>query len=68
MRKQKISKIEEKKFFKFLYKIGYFPQKQISLKKRNLVKSFQRHFRQRLINGIIDKECLFIAKELVNIK
>ncbi|MDA9717167.1 N-acetylmuramoyl-L-alanine amidase [Candidatus Pelagibacter sp.] len=68
MRNQKISKIEEKKFFRFIYKIGYFPQKQLSVKKINLVKSFQRHFRQESINGMIDKECLFIAKELVNIK
>tara|TARA_Y100000591_G_C21770687_1_gene665420 strand:- start:125 stop:853 length:729 start_codon:yes stop_codon:yes gene_type:complete len=68
MRNQKISKTEEKKFFRFIYKIGYFPQKQLSVKKNHLVKSFQRHFRQRLINGIIDRECLIIAKELVNIK
>ena len=30
-----------------------------------LVKAFQRRFRADLINGIPDKECLFIAKNLL---
>ena len=28
------------------------------------MKAFQRHYRQELINGLIDKECLIIAKNL----
>ena len=28
------------------------------------VKAFQRHFRPQIINGIIDIECLEIAKKL----
>ena len=37
------------------------------LKKKNiklLTKAFQRRFRQDLVNGIIDEECLLISKNL----
>ena len=27
-------------------------------------KAFQRHYRQELINGLLDKECLIIAQNL----
>tara|TARA_Y100000590_G_C15316540_1_gene862259 strand:- start:107 stop:739 length:633 start_codon:yes stop_codon:yes gene_type:complete len=64
MRNNKISKIEEAKFFQFLNKIGYFFKTYQSSKKIKLIKSFQRRFRQSLINGKIDQECLFIAKKL----
>ena len=64
MRNNKISKIEETKFFQFLNKIGYFVKTHQSSNKTKLIKSFQRHFRQSLINGKIDQECLFIAKKL----
>ena len=64
MRNNKISKIEEAKFFQFLNKIGYFVKTHQSSNKTKLIKSFQRHFRQSLINGKIDQECLFIAKKL----
>ena len=64
MRNNKISKIEEAKFFQFLNKIGYFVKTHQSSKKIMLIKSFQRRFRQSLINGKIDQECLFIAKKL----
>ena len=30
-----------------------------------IVKAFQRHYRQELINGTIDKECLIIANNLL---
>ena len=66
-RLKKISNIDKIKFIKNLYKIGY----QKNLTKKNtkflkfLTKSFQRRFRQELINGIIDKECLEISKNLV---
>ena len=29
-----------------------------------LIKNFQRHFRQELVNGKIDKECLLIAENI----
>ena len=47
---------------KLLKKIGYkFNNKS------KVVKAFQRRFRQKLINGIIDKETLEIIKNLVHI-
>ncbi len=33
-------------------------------RKLKLIKSFQRRFRQKLINGKIDRECLIIAEKL----
>ena len=65
MRNNKISKIEETKFFQFLNKIGYFVKTHQSLNKTKLIKSFQRHFRQSLINGKSDKECFLISKNLL---
>ena len=60
-RMKKIDVNEEKKFFKFLFKIGY--SKKI-LNKKTLVIAFQRRFRQELINGKIDQECLLISQNL----
>ena len=60
-RMKKIDVNEEKKFFKFLFKIGY--SKKI-LNKKTLVIAFQRRFRQELVNGIIDLECLLICQNL----
>tara|TARA_B100000073_G_C23580189_1_gene511902 strand:+ start:20 stop:757 length:738 start_codon:yes stop_codon:yes gene_type:complete len=55
---------EKIKFFRNLHKIGY--QNVIRDKNRiNLIKSFQRKYRQNLINGIIDKECLLMSKNLI---
>ena len=66
-RYQKLSEIDEKLFFENLYKIGY--AKNFNKKNSNYLKlltySFQRRFRQDLINGIIDKECLNISINLV---
>ena len=59
---------EEISFFKNLNKIGYLKisQKNHNLKKKKfLTKAFQRHFRQKLINGIPDQECLIISKNLL---
>ena len=51
-------------FFKNLNIIGY----RISSKKKGflskITKAFQRHFRKELVNGLIDKECLIISKNL----
>ena len=68
-RKLKISKIEENIFFRNLYKIGYsktFP-KNIGRNKylRELIKTFQRRFRQELVDGKIDQESLLINKCLI---
>mgnify|MGYP001427609936 FL=1 len=58
---------EEISFFKNLNKIGYLKisQKNRNSKKKFLTKAFQRHFRQKLINGIPDQECLIISKNLL---
>ena len=58
---------EKKLFFSNLYKIGYNKIKNNNLNSNHLflVKAFQRRFRQDLINGKIDKECLLISKKLV---
>ena len=51
-------------FIKYLSKIGYFTKNLTNTKKLKLIKSFQRRFRQNLINGKIDRECLIIAEKL----
>ena len=65
----KISKIEENIFLKNLFKIGYSKKylKDNSKNKylRELAKTFQRRFRQELVNGKIDQECLLISKNLI---
>ena len=67
-RQLKISKIEENIFFRNLFKIGYskeYPKDKDKNKfLRELTKTFQRRFRQELINGKIDQECLIISKNL----
>ena len=67
-RGKKLSPNEKKVFIKNLYQFGY---RQIKEKSNNqsiryLTKAFQRRFRQDLINGKIDKECLLISKSLIN--
>ena len=70
-RKLKISKIEENIFFRNLFKIGYSKKytKNISKNKYliELAKTFQRRFRQELVNGKIDQECLLISKSLIKV-
>jgi len=64
LEKKKMKKIhinEEKIFYKSLFKIGY--SKKV-LNKKNLVSAFQRRYRQDLVNGKIDQECLLISKNL----
>ena len=66
-RKQKINSLEKNYFIKNLYKIGY--AKNLNTTDLNFLKlitfAFQRRFRQDLINGIIDKECLSISQNLI---
>ena len=59
--------VEESNFMVNLTKIGYFKisQKNNNSKKKIIIKAFQRHFRQKLINGIPDKECLIISNNLL---
>jgi len=68
-RKLKTNKIEENIFFINLFKIGYSKKysKDISNNKylRELAKTFQRRFRQELVDGKIDQECLIISKNLI---
>ncbi len=68
-RNLKISSYEEKIFFNNLYSIGYSRLDKIRIKNKkiNLIRAFQRKFRQNLINGKIDKECLIISENLVKI-
>ena len=68
-RKLKISKIEVNIFFRNLFKIGYLKKypKDDSKNKylKELAKTFQRRFRQELVDGKIDQECLIISKNLI---
>ena len=66
-RNQTVNKSDKIKFIKNLYKIGY--PKNIFFSKHKYIKllttAFQRRYRQELVNGIIDQECLFISKNLI---
>ena len=62
LRNKKINSREQTKFINNLIKIGY--SRKIK-NKTFVVKAFQRRFRQALINGKIDKECLLISKSLL---
>ena len=66
-RLKKINFLEEKNFFINLHKIGYIKAQSKSsiYKKRLLIKAFQRRFRQELVNGISDQECLILSKNLI---
>ncbi|WP_440678570.1 N-acetylmuramoyl-L-alanine amidase [Candidatus Pelagibacter sp. HIMB1611] len=66
-RKLKISNILKIKFINNLYKIGYPKNSKINKNKyiKNITFAFQRRFRQELIDGKIDKECLLISKNLI---
>ena len=62
-----LNSVEEQYFIMNLNKIGYLKisQKNHNLKKRDIIKAFQRHFRQKLINGTADQECLLISTNLL---
>jgi len=67
-RRKKINPKDKKFFFGYLLKIGYSIKNPTKLKKDEfsilLISAFQRRFRQELINGKIDQECLLISKNL----
>ena len=64
-RNAKVTIKERVLFYKNLKKIGYFVAKSEN-SKFLLNIAFQRRNRCRLVNGIIDKECLLISKKLSN--
>ena len=68
-RKVKISKVDKKLFFNNLFKIGYSKEIQQNTNKdnyfKNITKTFQRRFRQELVNGKIDRECLLISTNIL---
>ena len=64
LRYKKCSKIFKKQFFNNLFKIGY-SRIYKNQNEKLLIKAFQRRFRAKLVNGIIDHECLKISKNLI---
>jgi len=62
----KLQKKDKLKFFKNLFKIGYPKIKFSDETKytRLIAKAFQRRFRQELINGVVDLECLLISNNI----
>ena len=68
-RQVKVNNEDRKLFYKNLYKIGYSNNFSKNFKKNKHLKSitiaFQRKFRQELISGQIDKECLIISNNLL---
>ena len=67
-REVKLNFQNKKIFFNNLFKIGYMndDKKNKNIKHLNLlVKAFQRRFRQELIDGKIDRECLIISNNLI---
>ncbi len=62
----KINDNEKKIFLNNLQKIGYAKVNgtKKKLEQFNLIKAFQRKFRQDLVNGKVDRECYLISKTL----
>ena len=63
----KLTMNEQEEFLKNLLKIGYkeLPSSNLKNEKKLLFKAFQRRYRQSLINGLPDQECLLISKNLL---
>jgi N-acetylmuramoyl-L-alanine amidase len=68
-RKIKTTKINKRNFFKNLFKMGYPKKNQKGLNKERylkfIIKAFQRRYRQDVVDGKIDKECLLISNNLI---
>ena len=66
--KKFLTTIEENMFLKNLYKIGFNDVEGVKSHQnlKFLTLAFQRRFRQSLVNGKLDKECLLISKNLVS--
>ena len=67
LRNKEITKFDKNIFFKNLCIIGYFNKySNYNIRySKILTFAFQRRFRQELVNGIIDRECLIISKNLI---
>ena len=63
-RKVKITKTDKQLFFNNLFKIGYSKNSTKKNYLNYLTKTFQRRFRQELVDGIIDRECVIISQNL----
>ncbi|MDC1033248.1 N-acetylmuramoyl-L-alanine amidase [Candidatus Pelagibacter sp.] len=63
-RKIKTTIIDKGLFFNNLFKIGYSKNMNKKNYLKYLIKAFQRRFRQELIDGKIDRECLIISQNL----
>ena len=68
-RQIKTTKIDKDLFINNLFKIGYQKKTPRTLDRHKylsyIIKAFQRRYRQDLINGKIDQECLIISKNLI---
>ena len=66
--KKFLTSIEENMFLKNLYKIGFNDVEGVKSHQnlKFLTLAFQRRFRQSLVNGKLDKECLLISKNLLS--
>ena len=66
-RKVNVSKREKENFIRNIHKIGYPKNNKIKKNKyqKIITEAFQRRFRQELVNGVIDNECLKISKNLL---
>ena len=60
-RQVRISNKFKSEFINNLKKIGYCFNNKKKTNFSKTVEAFQRHYRKELVNGIIDKECLIIA-------
>ena len=65
LRKVRISSKFKLEFINNLKKIGYCFDSKKKANFAKVIKAFQRHYRKKLINGIIDKECLLISKNIL---
>ena len=65
LRKVRISSNFKLEFINNLKKIGYYFDNKKKTNFAKVIKAFQRHYRKKLINGIIDKECLLISKNIL---
>ena len=75
LKKNRMIKINEKNkayFLNNLFKIGYSKKIPKKINKAKylmfVIKAFQRRYRQDLVNGKIDRECLIISKSLIKNK
>ena len=67
LRLKKLTLKEESQLLKNLSKFGYKVLRSSNKKNytKNLLIAFQQRFRQSLVNGLMDKECFIISKNLI---